>query len=358
MSVPDCTLVTCLYDLTPFTKSSWPSDELIKGIRSLLQTPVYLVIYSDGLIMDKIREIRKPLDALTVYQVVPLEKLWSFQFIDRVKKNRDIYWPTRDDRACAENHLICCNKFDFLEHVIRRNPFDTTKFGWTDACLEKMCSSYNPSKLLKVLDSATLKWHVQILNVVDKKYKDPTNKKEYYQQYRWLISGCFYTCGADIGLKIIDKFKEHFVQTTMLGFGHADEMLFLELLDEFYDDIHRSYGDYKQLFDNFTGVVENVSYVYRYILKGFERMTYPREMYDCAKHLVQQLDRRAFWIDPDIQFNIYFIEYLGSFYTDRSRAKEVVEKIRSRCVQNPLLNAVYLQKKEYYDQQFSYVEGP
>ena len=37
----------------------------------------------------------------------------------------------------------------------------------------------------------------------------------------------------------------------MLGYGHGEEMLYLEILDEFYDDIERSYGDYGQIINNY-----------------------------------------------------------------------------------------------------------
>ena len=75
------------------------------------------------------------LDKYTKYIQVELEDLWAYQFLPKVKENRKTYWPTRDERTCAESHIICCNKFDFVQETITINPFNTTHFGWIDAYL-------------------------------------------------------------------------------------------------------------------------------------------------------------------------------------------------------------------------------
>ena len=89
------------------------------------------------------------------------------------------------------------------------NPFNTSKFGWIDSSLKKkfskICENYSLDKFINVLNNITDKFHIQILNVNDKKYKLDENKKQYYQEYRWVVCGSFFTCGSNIGIKILSQ---------------------------------------------------------------------------------------------------------------------------------------------------------
>ena len=78
---------------------------------------------------------------------------------------------------------------------------------------------------------------------------------------------CFYTMGEEIGKKIIYRFNEISINTIMNGYGHGDESIFLEILDEFYDDIHRSYGDYYNILNNFIRPTKGFDYINRFIIK-------------------------------------------------------------------------------------------
>ena len=87
------------------------------------------------------------------------------------------------------------------------NPFNTSKFGWIDSNLKpncaKICENYEKNMLLKILsNSRSDKFHLQILNVCDKKYKEKGHKKEMYQQYRWIVCGCLFVTGIEVGKKI------------------------------------------------------------------------------------------------------------------------------------------------------------
>ena len=94
------------------------------------------------------RQIYKQ-DKITKYIQIELEDLWTYQFLQKVKENRQAYWPTRDERTSAESHIICCNKFDFVLETMTINPFNTTHFGWIDAYLGdgknglRICEEYN-----------------------------------------------------------------------------------------------------------------------------------------------------------------------------------------------------------------------
>ena len=358
---PDCTLVTACYTFNKIHKAARSPEELLEGISTVLQIPFYLVIYCDAVMAERIRKERERygLTAATSIRQIEFNELWAYQFLDKVKANRSVYHPTKDERTSAETHLITCNKFDFVLQTIESNPFSTSKFGWIDSVVRenmtKICENYNHSVLYKVLNSITDKFHLQILNVCDKKYTKKEHKREYYQQYRWLVCGSFFTCGKDTGRKILHRLKEIVTQTTEEGYGHGEEMFYLEVLDEFYDDIARGYGDYGQILNNIIHPTLNIHYIVYNILKPYSQRGYHRECYDCCTALVRQIESFSIHVPYDLMMQIYFFLYLSSYYYKHHEARIVVQKIRMLC-NNPYFNKEFQKNADFYTSQFSFVE--
>lgn len=70
-----------------------------------------------------------------------------------------------------------------------------------------------------------------------------------------------------------------------MGFGHAEEMFYLEVLDEFINDIYKSYGDYKDVLENFIRINVNAGYVLM-VLNNFINLRQSREAHDCLDKLL------------------------------------------------------------------------
>ena len=358
-SYPNCTLVTACYDLHKYNTKCRTTAECLNLIDPLLKIPVYLVIYGSKTTIPAIRARRHKYDKITKYIEMELEDLWTYQFLEQVKQNRDKYWPTRDERTCAESHIICCNKFDFLLETITINPFNTTHFGWIDAYLGKastlqgdqkastlqgdhkvstpsdpkgdskasdpkastlpsgtkespiceaytlrICEAYTPATVPRILRTIADEWksdkfHIQILNVCDKRFKDSANKREYYNQYRWIMCGGFFLTAIDAGITILSRLKEIFVETTLAGYGHGEEMFYLEVLDEYSDQIRGTYGDYGQILDNFIYPTQNIEYVYHTIFERYKQYGYTREANALATQLLEAANKSWVIINDD-----------------------------------------------------------
>jgi len=359
--IPDCTLTTSCFDLTLFHEQSRPLNECINNMKQLLEAPCYLVIYADNNCMSQIKEIRNGfgLNDITCYVQMEFNELPKYEYLDLIKSNREKYWPTRDDRTCSENHMLVSSKFDFLQKTIENNPFNTSKFGWIDSNVgpnfSKICENYSKNILLYILNNISEKFHIQILNVCDKKYKEFINKREMYEKYRWIVCGSFYTMGVDIGKKIISRLNELFIETTILGYGHGDESFFLEILDEFYDDIERSYGDYRNILNNFIRPTENFYYINTCITRNYLNFGYHKEGYECCKKIIEQIEN--FYVDVgydfylDVLFNYYLFTY---YYKNKIEASKIVEHIKKIICKHPLIKNEYDKKKDFYELQFSY----
>lgn len=364
MSAPDCTLVSGCFDMERYHGGTFSLGKITKAIEAITEMPCYIVFFGDNITIPILKERRKMfnLTHLSMFIETQLDNLWSFQYLQKVIENRGKYFPTKDERTCAETHLLVINKFDFLSQIIELNPFNTSKFGWLDAFLtteQKKCrisENYTPFTILNILNNINDKYHIQILNVNDKKYKLDENKEDYYQTYRYVVCGGFFTCGKVIGLKILARLKEVFINTTNLGYGHGEEMCHLEILDEFYDDIERSYGDYGQIFDNFIEPTKNIRYIYQLILKSYVDKCYYKEAYDCSTKLLKMIETFRVFPGYDLYMDILFMHYLTIYYYKPNETKDFVNHIIKLRQYNPYIEQEYTKKKDFYDQQFGYAK--
>jgi hypothetical protein len=312
--IPNCTLVTACFDLRKFNSGSRTKEETIRGMIPLLQTSVYMIIHTDNTFMSIIKEIREKYGFSKITQFIEetYDDLWSSQFTSNVKANRELYWPSRDERTCAENHLLTCNKFDFVLDAIHNNPFNTERFGWIDMNLHiennnniKICEEYTTNIIPFVLQNIQDdKFHIQILNVNDKRFKLAEHKREYYEMYRWVVCGCFFVCGKNIGEKILNRLKEVVEITTNLGYGHGEEPMYIDILDEFYNDIERSYGDYGQILNNFIYPTRNLYYIFEQIAKGYFEYGYYTECNECCEKMLYSFENHLIEMDNDLYIRI------------------------------------------------------
>ena len=338
--IPDCTLTTACYLFdTPHSRTL---EQTLESVRTLLSIPCYLVLYCNAVMEPHLRDLRASNRAITRIIVQEFEQLWCYPLLDHVRRNREAYWPTRDLRTCAETHLLTCNKADFVLQTIHTNPFSTTKFGWIDSNIgvnaSKISHQYSNHMLLHVLHHLTDKFHLQILNVTDKKYKQLKHKREYYAEYRWVACGCLFTTTKAVGITILNRIKELVAQTTEQGYGHGEEMFYLEILDEFYDDVYRSYGDYKDMLHNFIKPVTNFVYIYWSVVMRYYKLGYAKECVDVCKTLLDQYDDFALEINYDLYVRLYFVYYQSLMGIDSVRAEQIGNQIRRYYHTNPLFS--------------------
>lgn len=360
MTIPQVTMVTSCYNLTQFNPGSRSLVENIESFDVLLSLHIYLVIYGDSTTIPILKERRESfgLSSITLYVEKEYEELDVAPYTELVHKNREVYWPSRDSRTCAESHLLCCNKFYFLLDAMNRNPWSHTRFGWIDGNLKmpnpaniKICEDYSPELLLKAVEyTKEDRFHLQALNVVDKKFKDPQNKREFYNQYRWVMCGCFFTFGQNIGKRILERLCEIFVETTAQGYGHAEEMFYLEILDEFRDDLALSYGDYGQIVNNWINPTRNIHYIFYYILQGYSNKGYFEEAIHCGRQLMHAYQMHDIPRNDQMYVDIAEIVYMSYMGLDAmDQAKEFIEGFLRDCAKDPFLHKVYMTKSGFAD---------
>ncbi len=339
--LPDCTLTTCCL----YIESKRSVHELITLSYSLLRLPIYLVIYCDKYTFPLLFEYRQQhgLTEITIFKQISLEDMWSYQFKRRVLDNREKYFPTKDERTNEITHLITINKFDFVLQTIHENYFHTSKFGWIDCLLgsDKMriCKNYNDNLLPYILGNIDEYFRIMVLNVNDKKFLLREHKKEFYEKYRWVVAGGLFTCGVTVGIPILERLKQNATDTIELGYGHGEEMLFLEILEEYKDSIKKSYGDYNIILNNFLSPTENLENIYYDIIQNYLYMGHFEDGYQCINVLLTEIHQHKAYVKPIIHVQLLIDHFIATYYIDRehSRCYAAINQVFYICQNNPLL---------------------
>jgi hypothetical protein len=313
--------------------------------------------------MPKIKDIRSSsgFDSITQYNQIEVSDLQKYQNIDILRKTREVYWPLRDDRSSCESHIIQISKPDLVLKTMNDNPFQTNKFGWIDSNLgpgnfSKISENYQDGMFINVLNNLTDKFHIQVLNVCDKKFKNANSKHEMFLEYRWIVCGCLFTMTQDIGTRIMNRLNEVIMESTLKGLGHGEEMFFLEILDEFYDDIHRSYGDYHHILNNFIKPTTGFRYIHDLIVKNYKNRDYNKECCDCSQAIIDVIESDPnVKIDSDVYFSILFNYYLAAFYhKGKEEARNIVNFIMNKVRTDPGARKEYEKNFVFYGDNFEY----
>jgi tetratricopeptide (TPR) repeat protein len=358
--IPDCTLVTACFDLTKYNSYSRDLSESINKMSSLLEVPCYLIIFTDAKMYEVIKNKREEfkLEKLTHYIVTEVENLENFKYTEIVKKNREKYHPTKDERTCPESHIICCSKFELVIKAINLNPFNTKKFGWIDANIgvnfSKISTNYKNNMLLNILNNCSEnKFHLQILNVCNKDLIKEDNLREYYKQYRWIVCGCLFISGKELGIKILTELNNIFIKHTLLGYGHGEEMFYQEILDKYYNEIERSYGDYQHILNNFININVGLEYILN-ISSSYLALKYHKECIDCCSKVIKRYENYEIEMNYGLYFKFLFNLYISLYYFDKNKSKELVIKIKNLIEINPYIRNEYSLQKDFYESQFKY----
>ena len=88
--IPDCTLVTACFSLNHIYPHSRPKEEYMESIKTLLECPAYLVIFTDEYFYEQIKNIRDSFNLLelTHFFIQDVADLDFFKFNKIVKQNR------------------------------------------------------------------------------------------------------------------------------------------------------------------------------------------------------------------------------------------------------------------------------
>ena len=339
----------------------------------LLEKLCYMTIFCDNHTYPEIFKIRNEkynLGKFTKYYVMNFEDIWTYQWKDKVIENREKHWPTRDTRAEWPSHLITCNKADFILTAINENFFNTSNFVWCDFNIKKIFNDqrvkeYYDKKyslkerdtiFLNILSNIPKKFHVQIINVIDKKYLLNQNKLEFYNHYRYKIAGTLFSLSnIPDNIKILEELKQNFINMVELGFGHGEEMLFYDVYYKNFNNFERSYGDYSEVIYNFCYPTENLNYVLNSIVKNYLNLKYYEECLEACEKVLYSFYNKKIEMNWNLFLNFLFYKYVSSFYCDKDLSIKTALEILYYVDNVQDFKIEFNKSREFYLQQLSFV---
>ena len=123
-------------------------------------------------------------------------------------------------------------------------------------------------------------------------------------------------------------------------------------MDEFYDEIDKSYGDYGQILNNFIHPTKNINYISN-IIKKYLNSGYNRECSDCCKKILYSIETLNIPCSKNIYMDILFSFYVSSYYHNKGESIGIVNHIYHMMERDQELRKEF-EKNGFYQSQFDY----
>ena len=236
---------------------------LKKSLRTLvIDCP--LIIYCEEEYAHIFKEIRKlfNLEHLTSIITIKLEDLFFYKYKTNLLRGEDL-----ETNYNKNAHIVMMNKFKFLLDSIKKNPFNTTHFGWIDVnLLEK---TFNNSinyldidiydKIMHICKNPRDKFTIEVINQWTPEMY--SNLNSFYSKYQWIVAGCFFTMENNIGKIVLEKLINKAIDISLKGFGSGEESFFSFIIDENTELFNLYVGDYQDTIHNYYKIEKNHNYV-------------------------------------------------------------------------------------------------
>jgi hypothetical protein len=83
-------------------------------------------------------------------------------------------------------------------------------------------------------------------------------------------------------------------------------------------------------------------------------MAYHKECYDCCKIVLYSIENVSVECTPAFYIAILYCYYISAFYYKKEECKSIIHHIYDICEKNPDAKKYFDERKEFYEQQFSY----
>jgi hypothetical protein len=259
------TLVTAYFNLTKCPDASREIHKRDKAYYfehsvSTLYLPYHLIIYCDEESFSQIVQIRPSEYAhKTQYVVLPFDSFvldgkTFAQHREKIASNRVSHPYEFDQRNTPSYYLFCMARYIMLKQVLRKNPFQSTHFGWINFCMERMGIT-NIRRLPEALSLSRDKFSTCYIDYIPESFV--RNTREYFKKGHCSMCSGFFTGNGQYMFEVCDLIEKKFIHYLEQGFGHADETLYPSVYFDHPDLFEHYYGDYQEMITNYAYIYEN-----------------------------------------------------------------------------------------------------
>lgn len=269
-TVTPWTVVTAYFDLTKMSDASnaikaRPKDHYLNSAYSTLSLDQPLVVFCEEADAYTIKAMRPPhlLSTLKIY-TEDFENLPLTKYRSKIIQNRKDNPYQGDERNTASYYLLCMARYSLMLTTIKLNPFGSTHFAWLNICIERM--GYKNVAHLDEIFTGPPRDKVSTVHIDYIPQTLLTNPKEYYEFGRCSLCSGFFTGNAKNMTLFAEKIIEKFMYYLELGYGHADEQLYLPVFYENRELFEVYYGNYFDMITNYGGLYDNIIMPLHFVL--------------------------------------------------------------------------------------------
>jgi hypothetical protein len=261
----DWTLVTAYFDLAKCPDASKPIKErdgkyYLSHSTGCLNLDYNMVIFCDPEYEEDLKKLRpQHLHSKTLFYPISFEDMKMTKYRQQIIENRQKNPYYFDERNIASYYLLCMARYDAISRIIETNPFNTTHFCWINICIERM-GPKNVENLGNALSLYRDKFSTCYIDYISPYNTSTINLKEYYRWGRCSMCSGFFTGNLEYMYKFCKKIEQKFLEFLDLGYGHADEQLFLAVYNENRELFDFYYGDYQQMITNYDSIKEKINF--------------------------------------------------------------------------------------------------
>jgi FkbM family methyltransferase len=338
---------------------------------------------------------------------------------DIINNNRALKPYYFDNRNTASYYLFCLSRYILMKDIIKENPFNSSHFCWINFCIERMgynnlkyldealalnrdkfstcyidyippelvnntheyykwgrcsmCSGFftgNKDYMYKVCDLIEEKFLYYLslgYGHADEQLYSPVyfeNKdffEHYYGDYQQMITNYKYTYEspeAPIRNFITNSFKFNNYKKCIEGCEFLLNSIELNKCNISPDNLNYLFDKYvkaKILTKYYFGNYKNeLDYSYK-LIKELLNSGNNKDCFTYCEIILNYINENKLSVNLETLFLIYFSYYISSYYVNYAKSLEIVDSIFEKCKNNLEFKNAYLSNKEFYDNQFNFV---
>jgi mannosyltransferase OCH1-like enzyme len=224
----------------------------------ILKLPYNLIIFTDdNEIINLINEERQEYSDKTCIINKPFEDTYYYKHLDRLRELQKIYTILNGhiEQETPMYIILNNNKFDFMEHAIKLNPFKSSHFIWMDFSINHV--ALNCEKIHEWINKIPDKIKQLCINP----YIENADDKEMFKNIYHHTAGGLFTGSSMNLLKYCDLFKEKTEKMYTENWYQIDEAVMTMVQRENPDLFEFFYGDYQGIISNYLTPIHNIDLI-------------------------------------------------------------------------------------------------
>lgn len=326
------TIITCMYDIRSKEKSSVsPSiksvSDYLKIGKSLMDLEVPMVIFTEESLKNEITSMRKEHKDLTKIEVIPLENLWGYAYLEKlaeVMKTYEIY-NSNKSKDTSLYITLTNSKFDFIEQVMKSNPFNTEHYLWLDFGICHVAKNFNSIRRWV----SNLPDKVRKLEIIP--YTGKLEPRAYFKNIHHNVAAGVVS-GNSIYLTTFCKlFKEYYLKILEDGWYQLDEAI-MTMIDIAHPELSENYyGDYPTIISGYDYYNGNYPNIYSLCFRNMD-IQLNIGTRDISMKILKYLEPYTLHNKEGIKDFIYYYLIIRYYVTEVKSIESYIIPYLQRCI--------------------------